>query len=183
MTAKIATKMESMGAESTDLSFPFRPWVRRAGLSILLVAALVTAVLVASFLLSPRARFGWVGEGYVWVYMGALWLGGLRVYGGTFRPVAELKESSLILRPLHQFRSRSIPWSGISGTEQMIPGDRLIVYFDGPRGMRFVALNLNLVRGRRDLLRELDRRLVERGFAEKLVDRSRYLSRAPAERL
>lgn len=175
-------KMEPVSAESTDLTFPFRPWVRRAGLSIVLIAALVTAVLVASLLLSPRARFGWVGETYVWVYLGALWMGGLRVYAGTFRPVAELNASSLVLRPLHQVRSRTIPWSGISGTEQMVPGDRLIVYFDGPRGMRFVALNLNLVRGRRDLLRELDRRLVELGFAERLVDRSRYLSRAPAMR-
>ena len=34
----------------------------------------------------------------------------------------------------------------------MIGGDRMIVYFDTPRGMRFVALNLNLVKGRREFL-------------------------------
>ncbi|HUF17308.1 MAG TPA: hypothetical protein VMS12_04595 [Thermoanaerobaculia bacterium] len=174
-------KTETLSAEHQELTFFFRPWVRRAGLSIVLVAAAVTAVLAAAFLLSPRARYGWIGEAYVWVYLGALWAGGLRVYVGTFRPIAELGESVLVLRPLHQLRSRSIPWNRISGTEQMVPGDRLIVYFEGPRGMRFVALNLNLVRGRRDLLRELDRRLIARGFAEKLVDRSRYLSRVRPE--
>jgi hypothetical protein len=170
--------MEAKNASATAILFPFRPWVRRAGLSIVLVAAAVTIVLVAALVLSPRARYGWVGEGYVWIYLGVLWAGGLRVWAGTFRPIAALHAEFLVLRPLHQLRGRAIPWQGISGTEQMIPGDRLIVYFDGPRGMRFVALNLNLVKGRRDLLRELDRRLMERGFSEKMIDRSRYLSRA-----
>jgi len=40
---------------------------------------------------------------------------------------------------LHQFRSRTIEWTCLLGTEQMIGGDRLIVYYDTPRGMRFVA--------------------------------------------
>ncbi len=172
--------MEAKTASALAILFRFRPWVRRAGLSIVLVAAAVTIVLVAGLLLSPRARYGWVGEGYVWIYLGVLWAGGLRVWLGTLRPIAELSDELLVVRPLHQLRGRSIPWAGISGTEQMVPGDRLIVYFDGPRGMRFVALNLNLVKGRRDLLKELDRRLLERGFTEKLIDRSRYLSRARA---
>lgn len=173
--------MEAIITSAPAILFLFRPWVRRAGLSIVLVAAAITIVFVASLVLSPRARYGWVGEGFVWIYLGVLWAGGLRVWLGTFRPIAELSDEVLVVRPLHQLRGRSIPWTGISGTEQMIPGDRLIVYFDGPRGMRFVALNLNLVKGRRDLLRELDRRLLERGFTERLIDRSRYLSRAKAE--
>ena len=74
-------------------------------------------------------------------------------------------------------RPRSIAWNDISGTEQMIGGDRLIVYHDTPRGMRFVALNLNLVKGRRDFLALLDARLKAMGFAERVVERSRYLSR------
>lgn len=158
-------------------SFPFRPWVRRAGLSIVLVALATTGLLASALVFSPSARFGWMGERFVWVYIGTLWLGGLKVFFGTLRPVAEMSESGMILRPLHQFRERSIAWERISGTEQMIGGDRLIVYFDTPRGMRFVALNLNLVKGRRDFLALLDARLTAMAYAEKVVERSRYLSR------
>ena len=43
--------------------------------------------------------------------------------------------------------------------------------------MRFVALNLNLVKGRREFLKLIDERLREMGFEESVVDRSRYLSR------
>lgn len=157
---------------------PFRPWVRRAGLSIVLVAAAVTAAILTTLATVPSARFGWIGERFVWVYIGTLWLGGLKVWLGTLRPIAELTDETLVLRPLHQFRQRSIRWDAISGTEQMIGGDRLIVYFDTPRGMRFVALNLNLVKGRRELLAEVDERLRGMGFAEKVVERSRYLSRS-----
>jgi hypothetical protein len=43
--------------------------------------------------------------------------------------------------------------------------------------MRFVALNLNLIKGRRDFLALLDQRLLAIGFTERIVERSRYLSR------
>jgi len=158
-------------------SFDFRPWVRRAGLSIVLVAAAVTAAIAITLSVDSAARYGWIGERFVWVYLGTLWLGGLKVWLGTLRPIAEAGEMTITLRPLHQFRSRTVRWSDISGTEQMIGGDRLIVYFDTPRGMRFVALNLNLVKGRREFLKLVDERLVAMGFMEKIVERSRYLSR------
>ncbi len=157
--------------------FPFRPWVRRAGASIVLVSAFVSAVIVITLLVVPSARYGWIGERFVWVYIGTLWIGGLKVWLGTRRPVAEIGESSMVLRPLHQFRSRVVNWDAIRGTEQMQGGDRLIVYFDTKRGMRFVALNLNLVKGRREFLQQLDARLRAMHFLEKIVDRSRYLSR------
>ena len=83
-----------------------------------------------------------------------------------------------MLRPLHQFGTKVMSWDALRGTEQMIGGDRLIVYYETPRGMRFVALNLNLVKGRREFLSLLDERLRARGFIEKTIDRSRYLSRA-----
>ena len=146
--------------------FPFRPWVRRAGLSIVLVAAAATLTIT------------WIGERAVWVYVATLWLGGLKVWLGTLRPVAEVSDDALVLRPLHNLRARTIAWSTVSGTEQMTGGDRLIVYYDTRRGMRFVALNLNLVKGRREFLALLDSRLRAMGFAERVVDRSRYLSRA-----
>ena len=63
-------------------------------------------------------------------------------------------------------------WSG-----PVLGGDRLIVYFDTSRGMRFVALNLNLIKGRRSFLSTVDERLRSMGFVEKIVERSRYLSR------
>ena len=148
--------------------FPFRPWVRRAGLSIVLVAAAATLTIT------------WIGEKAVWVYVATLWLGGLKVWLGTLRPIAEVDEERIVLRPLHNLRSRTIAWSAVSGTEQMTGGDRLIVYYDTPRGMRFVALNLNLVKGRRDFLTMLDARLRAMGFVEKIVERSRYLTRADA---
>ena len=128
-------------------SFPFRPWVRRAGASIVLVAALATAAIAVSSLREP----------FVWVYLAVLWLGGLRIFLGTLRPVAELDDVRIIVRPLHQLVIRDIPWSSIRGTDQS--GDRLIIYFDTRRGMRFVALNLNLVKGRREFLQMLEQRV------------------------
>ena len=145
--------------------FAFRPWVRRAGLSIVLVAAAATLTIT------------WIDERAMWVYVATLWIGGLKVWLGTLRPVAEVSEEQLILRPLHNVRARAIAWSAVRGTEQMTGGDRLIVFYDTPRGMRFVALNLNLVKGRRDFLRLLDSRLLAMSFSERVVDRSRYLSR------
>lgn len=157
--------------------FPFRPWVRRAGLSIVLTAAAITIAIISALLLIPTARYGWIGERFVWVYIGTLWLGGLKVWLGTRRPVAEATQENLTLRPLHQFRAKVIPWHALLGTEQMTGGDRMIVYFETPRGMRFVALNLNLIKGRRDFLQLVDGCLKEMDFEEKVVDRSRYLSR------
>jgi hypothetical protein len=162
--------------DRTDV-YPFRPWVARAGFSIVLVAAGVTAAIVVALLASPSARYGWIGERAVWVYIATLWLGGLKVWLGARRPIAEVGEGTLTLRPLHQFRSRTIRWEEFRGTEQMLGGDRLIVYWDGPRGMRFVALNLNLIKGRRNFLSVIDDRLRAMGFVEKTVERSRYLSR------
>lgn len=145
--------------------FPFRPWVRRAGLSILLVAAAATLSIL------------WVREPFVWVYIAVLSLGGAKVFVGTFRPIVEIDDDRMIVRPLHQLRATSIAWSAVLGTEQMLGGDRLIVYHQTPRGMRFVALNLHLVKGRRDFLVLLDERLCGMGFRERVVERSRYLSR------
>jgi hypothetical protein len=157
--------------------FAFRPWVRRAGLSIVLVAAAASLAILIALVTKPETRFGWIGERVVWVYLGTLWRGGLKVWLGTMRPVAEVGPATLLLRPLHQLRSRTIEWRQVSGTEQMTGGDRLIVYYDTPRGMRFVALNLNLIKGRRDFVRLVDDRLRAMGFMEKTVERSRYLTR------
>lgn len=158
-------------------TFAFRPWVRHAGLSIVLTAAAVSVAIVATLALVPSSRYGWIGERFVWVYVGTLWAGGLKVWLGTRRPVAELSDDAVTLRPLHQFGAKVVKWETVRGTEQMLGGDRLILYFDTPRGMRFVALNLNLVKGRRDFLHLLDERLRAMNFTEKVVERSRYLSR------
>jgi hypothetical protein len=164
--------------DATPLRFQFRPWVRKAGLSIVLTAAAVSVAIAATLLLSPSSRYGWIGEPFVWVYIGTLWAGGLKVWLGTRRPVAEIAAETLTLRPLHQFRARVVAWTALRGTEQMIGGDRMIVYFDTSRGMRFVALNLNLIKGRRDFVTIVETRLREMRFEEKVVERSRYLSRA-----
>jgi len=161
--------------------FGFRPWVRRAGLSIVLVAAGATAAVAIFLAVDPTARYGWIGERAVWAYIATLWIGGLKVWSGTLRPVAEVGEDVVVLRPLHQLRQRVIAWNTIRGTEQMRGGDRLIVYYDTRRGMRFTALNLNLVKGRRDFLAMLDGRLRSMGFIEKHAGRSRYLSRLDAQ--
>ncbi len=157
--------------------FPFRPWVRRAGLSIVLVALANTIFILASLAASPGARYGWLGERFVWVYVGTLWLGGLKVFLGTLRPVAEAGDDQIVVRPLHHLRQREIPWKHIRGTEQMIGGDRLVIFFDTPRGQRFVALNLNLIKGRREFLSMIEDRLLGEGFVERVVERSRYLAR------
>jgi hypothetical protein len=170
-------RFQGLTRDANTLRFDFRPWVRKAGVSIVLVAGAVSAAIAVTLITVPSARYGWIGEPFVWVYIGTLWLGGLKVWLGTRRPIAELAEDTLTLRPIHQFRTRVVAWGAISGTEQMIGGDRMIVYFDTPRGLRFVALNLNLVKGRREFLAAVDARLREMGFAEKVVERSRYLSR------
>src|SRR5688572_20033430 len=90
--------------DANTLSFSFRPWVRRAGLSIVVVAAAITAAIVLALTIWPSTRYGWIGEPFVWVYVGTLWLGGLKVWLGTRRPVAELGDTTITLRPLHQFR-------------------------------------------------------------------------------
>jgi hypothetical protein len=163
-------------SESPEV-YAFRPWVRRAGASIVLVAAGVTAAILVALVASPTARYGWIGERAVWAYIATLWIGGLKVWLGTRRPIAEIATETLTLRPLHQFRARTLRWDLLRGTEQMIGGDRMIVYYDTARGMRFVAMNLNLIKGRRNFLAEVDGRLRAMGFVEKTVDRSRYLSR------
>jgi len=150
--------------------FAFRPWVRRAGLSIVLVAA--AATVTVAFV---RA---WSSERALWLYLLTLWIGGLKVFLGTLQPVAEVDDETIVLRPLHQIRATRIAWANLRGTEQMTGGDRMIVYHDTPRGMRFVALNLNLVKGRRDFTMLMDERLRAMGFEEKTVERSRYLTRA-----
>ncbi|MCU1347062.1 MAG: hypothetical protein JWO56_92 [Acidobacteria bacterium] len=170
--------MSDVASNARNVPFLFRPWVRRAGLSIVLVAAAISAIIVFALAAVPGARYGWLGERFVWVYIGTLWLGGMKVWTGTLRPVAETNEETLVLRPLHQLRGRTIRWDDVRGTEQMVGGDRLIVYYDTPRGMRFVALNLNLVKGRRDFLTLVEQRLTAMDFTERVVDRSRYRTRA-----
>ena len=168
---------KNLTQDANAFSFPFRPWVRRAGLSIVIVAAAITAAIVLVLAIWPSTRYGWIGEPFVWVYVGTLWLGGLKVWLGTRRPVAELDAATLTLRPLHQFRERAIAWDSLLGTEQMIGGDRMIVYFETPRGMRFVALNLNLVKGRREFVAVVEKKLAALGFVERIVEKSRYLTR------
>ena len=170
------SSMSDFPAAATQ-RFQFRPWVRRAGASIVLVAAAITAAALFAIVAKPSFRFGWIREPFVWAYIGTLWLGGAKIFLGTFRPIAEEDEKGLVLRPLHQFFAKRVLWSAVRGTEQLTGGDRLILYYETPKGMRFVALNLNLVKGRRDFLALLDRKLLAMGFAEKIVDRSRYLSR------
>lgn len=127
----------------------------------------------------PAARYSWMSERAVWLYLGTLLLGGLKVWLGTMRPVAEVDETRLVVRPLHHLFQRSVEWKSVRGTEQMIGGDRMIVFYDTARGPRFVALNLNLVKGRRDFVGAVEERLAAMGFTEKIVERSRYL-RAPS---
>jgi hypothetical protein len=170
------TPQEMLTGNAT-VEFGFRPWVRRAGFSIVAVATIVTAAIAVTLLTVPSTRYGWIGEPFVFVYIGTLWIGGAKVWLGTRRPIARITADTLTLRPLHQFRTRVIAWNDLRGTEQMIGGDRMIVYFDTPRGLRFVALNLNLIKGRRDFVTLVDARLHEMGFAERVVERSRYLSR------
>jgi hypothetical protein len=169
---------EQILTSDATVQFGFRPWVRRAGLSIVIVATLVTAAIALTLVTVPSTRYGWIGEPFVWVYIGTLWIGGMKVWLGSRRPIAEVTPETLTLRPLHQFKMKIISWRDLRGTEQMVGGDRMIVYFDTPRGMRFVALNLNLVKGRRDFLTLVDGRLRAMGFEERVVERSRYLSRA-----
>ena len=122
-------------------------------------------------------NFRWLHEPASWLYIAALWAGGLKVWLGTYRPIAEIDSDGITLRPLHQLRSKRVAWPAVLGTEQMTPGDRLILYYETPRGMRFVAVNLNLIRGRAGFSERLDGILKGRGFVEKIVERSRYLTR------
>ena len=157
-------------------TFLFRPWVRRAGVSVVAVAVALTVLVVASRLVSG-GRGGWASEPAVWAYLALVWVGGLRIFLGVRRPIVELDQDEIVVRPLHTFRFWRLRWNDILGTECMVPGDRLIIYYDTRRGMRFVAVNLNLIRGRRRFEVMMDELLIARGFVERIVERSRYLSR------
>jgi len=159
--------------------FGFRPWVRRAGLSILLVAIAISAILATGLIFSEEVRRGWAGEGFVWVYLGALWVGGAKVYFGTLRPLAEISIEELIVRPLHLAGSRRIPWEWVSAIEQMTVGDRMIIHYSTSRGPRFVAMNLNLIKGRRRFQISVDEILSARGFRERSEGGSRILAKSP----
>jgi len=104
----------------------------------------------------PSTRYGWIREPFAWIYVGVLWLGGLRIVLGTLRPMAVVDDERIVIRPLHQLVVRNIAWQAIRGTD--ISGDRLIIWFETTRGMRFVAVNLNLIKGRREFLALLDSR-------------------------
>lgn len=170
-------RTEESGERVSEAVFAFRPWVRKAGWSIVLVAGGVSAILISLVLILPIEQRGWLAEPFGWLYVAVLWLGGLRILLGTSLPVVEMEAAEVLLRPLHLLRSKRIRWCDVRGIEQTIPGNRLILYYDGTRGTRYVALNLNLVRGRRQFMEELERRLKRAGFLERTVERSRVLSR------
>lgn len=138
--------------------FEFRPWVGRAGWTIL--AACAAALLLGALLL---LSYGWevlfLRERSLWIYLATLAAGGARVVIGSRRPVAELDEEGVVLRLLHHIGAKRIRWSQLLGTEQTLPGDRLILHYESARGPRFVAVNLNLIRGRRDFEMALEERL------------------------
>ena len=169
--------------ETMIVSFTARPWVRRAGLSIVITAAVITVWMAMTLLFSRSSRYGWLGEPFAWLYMLTLWAGGLKVWSGSLRTIAEFHEDRLLLRPLHQFGEKWIPWTSVLGTEQTVKGDRLIVYYEGKRGVRFVAVNLNLIRGRRDFLSLLDERLTGCGFSPIVDGETRKLVRAAGSQL
>lgn len=172
----VAAESEAVvGPDSETARYGFRPWVRRAGLSIVGVAALVTVIM--GLMLHSSFRYGWVREPFSWMYVVVLWIGGLRIYRGTFQNAAEIDPRRLMLRPLHRFTHSEIPWDDVRGTEQTIGGDRLIVYYERGRGLRFIAMNLNLVKGRREFMAGIEQRLLRLGFVEKVIERSRYLTR------
>ena len=139
----------------------------------------MTLLLLIRIVAAPASRFGWIGEPFVWVYLGTLWAGGLRIWLGTLGSVAEVSPAGLVVRPLHLLRAKHILWEAITGAEQMIGGDRMILYFNGSRGPRHVALNLNLVKGRRPFVERVELHLRQRGFHERIEGRSRYLSAKP----
>src|SRR5690242_13856697 len=107
--------IEQLLTSGASAVFAFRPWVRRAGFSIVATAAIVSAAIAITLATVPSTRYGWIGEPFVWVYIGTLWLGGLKVWLGTRRPIAEATAGQLTLRPLHQFGSREIAWDDLRG--------------------------------------------------------------------
>src|SRR5258708_16381110 len=114
--------------------YPFGPWVARAGFSIVLVAAAVTAAIVVALFVSPSARYGWIGEHAVWAYIATLWIGGLKVWLGARRAIAEIGDETLTLRPLHQFPARTLRWPERRGTEQIMGDYRPIFSLDSSLG-------------------------------------------------
>lgn len=163
-------------SEELRLVFLFRPWVRRAGWTILAVAAGATLTGLVLFLTSAHEAY-WLREKSLWIYVAVLWIGGVQIVAGTLRPVAELDEERVTLRPLHHLRSRVVRWNSIVGSEQTVPGDRLILRYETSRGLRFVALNLNLVKGRREFEQAVAHRLRSEGLVDVSLPGLKALSR------
>jgi hypothetical protein len=90
--------------------------VRRAGLSIVIVAAAATAAIAIFGYIKPAAAFRWAREPFVWAYIGALWLGGVKVYLGTLRPVAELDE--VLASGYGIFSGRKVQWATLRFTPE-----------------------------------------------------------------
>jgi len=148
--------------------FGFRPWVRRAGWSIVFVALAATFSAGVLFFATGHEVY-WLREKSLWIYVAVLWIGGVRIVAGTYKPAAQIDDAALTVRPLHNLRARVLEWATIVGSEQTIPGDRLIVHYVTSRGPRFVALNLNLVKGRR----EFESMMAQKLRSEGLVDADR----------
>lgn len=162
--------------EELRLVFLFRPWVRRAGWTIIAVAAGATLSGLVLFFTNAHEAY-WLREKSLWIYIAVLWIGGVQIVAGTFRPVAELDEEGVTLRPLHHLRARVVRWSSIVGSEQTVPGDRLILRYETRRGLRFVALNLNLVKGRREFEQAVSHRLRSEGLVDASLPGLKALSR------
>ena len=57
-------------------------WSRAFGERHVLVAGAVSAAIAATLIVVPSARYGWIGEPFVWAYIGTLWLGGASAKAG-----------------------------------------------------------------------------------------------------
>jgi len=167
---------EELRVSGSSQRFVFRPWVRRAGWSILSVAFAATVSASVLFYVSGHELY-WLREKSLWVYVAVLWIGGLRIVAGTYMPAAEIDDDALTVRPLHNLRGRVLQWRTIVGSEQTIPGDRLILHYATSRGPRFVALNLNLVKGRRDFEAMLALKLRQEGLIDADRPGARILAR------
>ncbi len=144
------------------MSFPFRPWVRRACVKAALGGLVVVAVVAAAgaWLAEPE-DFAWRRAVEVLAAYGALFLISLaKIWWTARRPAVVLDAEALTWQPLHGFRPRAASFSSVlaigqrTGTESL----RLVVAEPGGRA-RELFLNLGLVDGRNELLAGLAARL------------------------
>jgi hypothetical protein len=149
------------------VSFPFRPWVRRACVKAAAGGVvIVAAVAAAGAWLAEPGDFAWRRAVEVLAAYGALFLVSLaKIWWTARRPAVVLGAEALSWQPLHRFGPQAASFTSVLAVGQRAGTESLRLVVAEPGGAaRELFLNLGLVDGRNELLAGLAERLRASGL-------------------